>query len=145
MRLDIADTRLRGLDPAAPAGPGEGLGMGRWHNFVQQAAKRLKPGALTIGTAMLWLVAYVNLMSYSLIMASDTPGAGLAVRRAIFCVCCAGICGLIYMVLNRTREMAVSWRYAIAGLLILLACGAYHYLFGLLFFILWPIFDEPFG
>jgi LytS/YehU family sensor histidine kinase len=49
------------------------------------------------------------------------------------------------VILDRTRGLAVTWRYVAAGALILLACVAYHYLFGLLFFVLWPIFDEPFG
>jgi sensor histidine kinase YesM len=148
MRVDIADTRLRGLDPASVAAPldaADGPLARAWNGLAGAGWKRFRPGALTIGTTMLWLMAYVNLMSYSLTMASDTPTAGLAIRRAIFCACCAGICGLIYAVLNRTRELAVPLRYAVAGVLILVACVAYHYLFGVLFFIISPIFHEAFG
>src|SRR5665213_3649315 len=148
MRVDMADTRLRSLDPAGPTtstDTGEGASLRFWSTLRAEGLNRFKPGALTIGTAMLWVMAYVNLMSYSLTMAPETPTAALAIRRAIFCAFCAGFCGLIYAVLNRTRTMAVSWRYIIAGGLILLACVAYHYLFGLLFFVLWPLFHEPFS
>jgi len=137
MRIDIAETPL-GAVRAAPE-------RRAWGGRAAFDWSRLRPGPLTIGTAMLWLVAYVNLMSYSLTMASEAPTLDLALRRAIFCVCCAGMCGVVYAVLDRTRALATGWRYAAAGLLILLACVAYHYLFGLLFFILWPIFHEPFN
>jgi two-component system LytT family sensor kinase len=141
MRADIADTPIGRLDSGRAEAPPRRLLSG----LSGIAWRRFKPGALTIGTAMLWLVAYVNLMSYSLTMAPETPTLALAIRRAIFCACCAGLCGLVYAVLDRTRKMAAGWRYAIAGLLILIACGAYHYLFGILFFVLWPIFHEPFS
>jgi two-component sensor histidine kinase len=106
---------------------------------------RLRPGALTIGTSLLWLMAYVNLMSYSLTMAPETPTGALALRRAIFCACCAGLCFGLYAILDRTRPLRLLHRMWIAGLLIVLACVAYHYLFGVLFFVIFPIFNEPFG
>jgi sensor histidine kinase YesM len=89
-------------------------------------------------------MAYVNRMSYSLTLAPDSPTAPLAIRRAIFCACCAGLCFLIYALLDRTRSMRLSHRLWIAAGLVVLACVVYHYLFGLLFFVLWPIFHEPF-
>lgn len=137
MGIELAET---GLPASAPPRGGR-LRL----PFSRAAAGRFKPGALAIGTVLLWLMAYVNLMSYSLTMAPDTPSVALAVRRAIFCACCAALCGLIYALLDRTRAMRLSHRMWIAAGLVVLACVAYHYLFGLLFFVLWPLFEEPFG
>jgi two-component sensor histidine kinase len=127
------------------AGPGPDARRRPFAGLESFGLGRLRPGPLTIGTGLLWLMAYVNLMSYSLTLAPDSPTGALAIRRAIFCACCAGLCFVIYALLDRTRSMRLLQRMWIAAGLIVLACVAYHYLFGLLFFVLFPIFHEPFG